>query len=409
MKFGKIDRFITGVSVPVAALRSRESVGVGEFADLPLLGGWCVKAGLGLIQILPVNDTGTNSSPYSALSAFALHPIYLRLQDIAGAGPLKREIQDFRTAAEKQARFSYPDVLSFKLSAARRLFEAEEQKLARDIPFNAWRAANPWVHAYAAFRTLKTRLSGAPWRTWGKLVPGGAPTVESAWESDPSQCLFFIWLQFQLSAQLAAASKSLEEMGVRLKGDIPILMSEESADVWHFTRYFDLSMRAGAPPDMYSADGQNWGFPIYDWKGLAADGYSWWKQRLREAAKFFHAFRIDHVLGFFRIWAIPDGEARATLGIFRPARLISREMLTDAGFGKGLRHMAFRAACETRGAGRPPGRGNAPRVGNVFRPRGRRGAFHAPDRIRFRTGDPCLGGARGGQGSPHCACTWTGP
>jgi 4-alpha-glucanotransferase len=329
MKFGKIDHFLTGISVPVAALSSKESVGIGEFADLPLLGRWCVKAGIGLIQILPVNDTGTNSSPYSALSAYALHPLYLRLQEVRGAPPYSKEIGKFRESAATHARFPYPEVLAFKLAVARRIFDDGAAAIEKDKGFITWRDANPWVVPYAAFRTLKTAMKEAPWRRWPELSPG------AIWESERAHCLFYAWLQFVLDAQLTAASRSLQEMGILLKGDIPILMSVESADVWDSTRYFDLTMTAGAPPDMYSADGQNWSFPVYNWKEHEADGYSWWKRRLREAGKFFHAFRIDHVLGFFRIWAIPDGETRATLGMFRPSLTVKRKDLEGIGFKSG--------------------------------------------------------------------------
>ncbi len=124
-------------------------------------------------------------------------------------------------------------------------------------------------------------------------------------------------------------------MGVFLNGDLPILMSRESADVWADRGYFDLSACAGAPPDMFSPDGQQWGFPVYDWDRLEKDGYRWWKERLRQAGKFFHAFRIDHVLGFFRIWRIPRGEITALLGRFSPSIGLGRKELEALGFDKG--------------------------------------------------------------------------
>jgi 4-alpha-glucanotransferase len=336
MKFGKLDRYITGISVPVSALRSGESTGCGEFADLPLLGRWCVKAGIDLIQILPVNDTGQNSSPYSSLSSCALHPLYLRLQDVSGASPYLKEIKNFGSRTGANKRFSYREVLSFKLSVAERIFKDREKEIAQDPGFARWRDANPWVIPYAAFKTFKTLFEEAPWKMWPELRPEDSPpTAKDAWEAHRPLCIYFTWLQYELDSQLSAASRVLERMGVRLKGDIPILMSEESADVWDSPKYFYLSASAGAPPDMYSTTGQNWGFPVYDWDALGADGYSWWKRRLEEASKFFNAFRIDHVLGFFRIWAIPRTEVKATLGTFSPSATISPEMLRDAGFDDG--------------------------------------------------------------------------
>jgi 4-alpha-glucanotransferase len=320
VKFGQIDRFLTGVSVPVSALRSKESCGVGEFSDLPLFGAGCREAGLEVIQILPVNDTGADSSPYSALSAFALHPLYLRLQSVPGASRYIPEIDSFREHAEKSSRFFYAEVLSFKLSLAERIFQDNGKAISADKRLARYRKDNPWVTAYAAFRALK---------------PGTEASPEAVWESEPGTCLFHGWLQYILEGQLTAAARSLWDMGVRLKGDIPILMNPNSADVWSSPRYFDLSLRAGAPPDMYSTEGQNWGFPVYDWDALAKDGYAWWKGRIGQAAKFFHAFRIDHVLGFFRIWSIPRTEKRGLLGRFSPAVPVTRTELSAAGCDDG--------------------------------------------------------------------------
>ncbi len=382
MEFGKIDHFMSGVSIPVAGLRSAESCGVGEFADLPLLGRFCADAGLEVIQVLPVNDTGANASPYSALSAFALHPLYLRLQEVPGAAPHLDEIYRFRREAGARDRFSYAEVLSFKLSIVERAFNDTGSSVEKDPGFTRWRRANPWVKPYAAFKALKAANGGTPWTHWpgpwtdkagggpsrypatldagsppspwtGKA--GGGPSrypatldagsppgphsreadVEKVWKTQRGPCLFHAWVQYLLENQLDAAAGALRDMGVRLKGDIPILMSEDSVDVWYSTRYFDRSVLAGAPPDVFAKDGQNWGFPVYNWDALAADGYSWWKGRLLQAAKFFNAFRIDHVLGFFRIWCIPVTEKRGILGRFSPSAFITARMLGGAGLDEG--------------------------------------------------------------------------
>jgi 4-alpha-glucanotransferase len=164
--------------------------------------------------------------------------------------------------------------------------------------------------------------------------PDGA-SIAKWWQGHADQCLPFAWTQFQLEAQLGAAARELASIGIALKGDLPILMSRESADVWASRKYFDLSGVAGAPPDMFSPDGQNWGFPVYDWDALRADNCTWWKDRLRQAGKFFSAFRIDHVLGFFRIWRIPRGERTGLLGRFSPSFALARADLEALGFDKG--------------------------------------------------------------------------
>jgi 4-alpha-glucanotransferase len=332
MRFATLDRHFTGVAVPVAALRSVESCGVGEFADLVPLGQWCREAGLDLIQLLPVNDTGGNSSPYSALSAFALHPLHIRLQNLPGAARYAKEISGFQTAL---GRFSYPRTHAFKLSLLERLFADNEQSIVADAAFALWREQNPWVIPYAVFTALRKENAQKPWWSWPNLGDPGPEQITAWWDSNPAQCLLHAWVQFEAEKQLAAASRSLSDMGVHLKGDLPILMSGDSADVWAYRRFFDLSAHAGAPPDMFSPDGQNWGFPVYDWEALARDDYRWWKERLGQAGKFFHAFRIDHVLGFFRIWRIARGELTGLLGRFSPSAPLTAADLQKLGFDKG--------------------------------------------------------------------------
>src|SRR5208337_3765151 len=201
--------------------------------------------------------------------------------------------------------------------------------LAADSGFTRWRGENPWVAPYAVFTALKKETANAPWSTWGDMADPSAARIAAWWESHAAQCLPTAWLQYLLETQLAIASRDLSSMGVFLKGDLPILMSRESVDVWAERGFFDLTGIAGAPPDMFSPDGQNWGFPVYDWENLGREDYRWWKDRLRQAGKFFHAFRIDHVLGFFRIWRIPRAEVTGLLGRFSPFAALARDDLKE--------------------------------------------------------------------------------
>ena len=339
----KLSHLVTGVSVPVSALRGAKGCGTGEFADLVDLGAWCAASGIELIQVLPVNDTGWNSSPYSALSAFALHPLYLRLTDVPGSAPFAAAIRAFADSAATGGRLAYRETLEFKLSILERIFQGSVAEIRRDPGFARWRADNPWAIPYSVFSALKSERGPASWSSWPAPLRDPSASDIAAWHAaHEEQCLLHEWTQYLLEGQLSAASRALRDMGVMLKGDIPILMSEESVDVWASRRYFDLSSRAGAPPDMYSTQGQNWGFPVYDWENLARDGYRWWKDRLVQAAKFFHAFRIDHVLGFFRIWAIPRGETSGLLGRFSPAVPIRRGLLHEQGLRRREDTMAFR-------------------------------------------------------------------
>ncbi len=340
MRFARLDHFFTGVSVPVAALRTLDDCGVGEFAGLPKLGDWCARTGLEVIQVLPVNDTGSNSSPYSALSAYALHPLYLRLQDLPGVERQDSDIRAFQSAArdresQQAGHFDHGQVLSFKLLIAERVFNDNLTSIRVDPAFKDWLAANPWVRPYSVFTSLKRASANAPWSSWTGMENPSESDVSSYWKNHEEQCLGIAWIQHQLERQLALASRSLREKGVFLKGDVPILMSRESADVWAYRRYFDLSANAGAPPDMFSPNGQNWGFPVYNWDMLAADDYRWWKDRLLQAGKFFHALRIDHVLGFFRIWRIPRDEVTGLLGHFSPSAGLTGKDLRALGFDDG--------------------------------------------------------------------------
>ncbi len=214
MRFAPLDRNFTGVSVPVAALRTRDSCGVGEFADLAVLGKWCATAGLEVIQLLPVNNTGANSSPYSALSAFALHPLYLRLQALPGAERCAAEISRFKEeSAERErtanGRFSYRPCLDLKLSILSRLYEANAAAIARDRAFERWRTDNPWVVPYTVFTALKKKNSDAPWSTWPELSDPRAPDIAGWWKEHPGECMPVAWGQFQLEAQLSEASRAL--------------------------------------------------------------------------------------------------------------------------------------------------------------------------------------------------------
>ncbi len=305
MRFPNITRFLTGVAIPVSSLRSQSSCGVGEFPDLVLLGEWCRRTGLDLIQILPVNDTGLDPSPYNAQSAFALNPVYIRLEDVPGWDICRDDIRKARGCFEGAERLQYGSVLRFKMEMLHRIFQHNQPGIADDETLRHWMSRNHWLAAYSEFRG----------RTNG---------------------LFTAWIQYHLDRQLRDAALKLQAMGIALKGDIPILLSAESVDVRVNPSLFDTERRVGAPPDMFSKEGQNWRFPSFHWPEMERDGFAWWRERLDRASGFYHACRIDHVLGFFRIWVIPEAEESASLGYYTPARRISADELSqDAGLGAG--------------------------------------------------------------------------
>lgn len=335
MQFSGFSRYESGVILPVSALRSKNSFGIGEFADLPLLGAWCAEVGLRFIQILPVNDTGTEASPYSALSAFALHPVYLRLEDLPEFDPsMKTALEQERKHFEGSSRIPFPQVVQWKEQFLFRIFSSRQEEICSSREFVSWIESNPWVLSYAAFRLEKQRHQGKAWTEWGIPYPGNKAILQRVYKGD-RELFFYIWVQKRLEDQFVQAARELDRLGVCLKGDLPILMGDDSADVWAFPHLFHRNLRAGAPPDMFSYTGQNWGFPIYNWDALESEGYRWWKQRLQRADLFYHAFRIDHVLGFFRIWALPEKETSGVLGFYFPSAFYTREDLMKEGMDPG--------------------------------------------------------------------------
>jgi 4-alpha-glucanotransferase len=278
MHYGEISSYQTGVVVPLFSLRSKESIGIGEFLDLIPFGEWAKKCGLDLIQLLPVNDTGEESSPYSARSAFALNPVYIRLQEIKGA----EEILGDKPAEEnkqfaKQPRIPYIEVVRYKRHALRMIFDKTRREILANEHFGKWLSQNAWVHPYAEFCALKTQNNEASWKEWQKK--------DKVKESD---IIFQKWMQWVAEEQFLKAVHKLNKLGIRLKGDIPILINEDSADVWHYPQFFNLENRAGAPPDMFCYTGQNWAFPTYKWENLEMENFGWWRARIRQAAKFYH-------------------------------------------------------------------------------------------------------------------------
>lgn len=334
---------LTGTAVPLGAIRTKNSCGVGEYPDLVAFAAFCKKAGLGLVQLLPVNDTGTESSPYSALSAFALHPLYISIESLpefACVPKAKKMLKELHAKHDSKSRFNYRTLREEKLSILRFIFEECSKDItakANDGELGKWIAHNPWVVEYAVFMELKRQFNEASWKEWPKEFRRiTKEKIEDRWQDKNlfEKHLFFAWLQMRAAQQFKQASDAVAEKGLVLKGDIPIMMNEDSADAWAHPEFFDDGMRAGSPPDGFNPLGQNWGFPIYRWDNLAKDGYSWWKNRLVCASQYYKAYRIDHVLGFFRIWATSENESTAAMGTTQPSECITKKELEKLGFDK---------------------------------------------------------------------------
>lgn len=334
-----------GLFVPVSALRTKRSCGIGEFLDIIDLAQLCKKANISLIQILPVNDTGWDSSPYNLVSAFALNPCYIALERLPAAHAFLPRIRALRKKYDTHQRIAYQEVLTEKLKIARSIFEAQasvfEESLKNPESDEAqWLDDNGWIASYAVFKNIKEQNFQSAWYTWTNLRTPTKEELKIAWECPPlkKNYNFYIWLQYQLHCQLLEAVNACQKLGIMLKGDIPILLNRDSCDVWANHALFRIDITAGSPPDAENDKGQNWGFPCYFWQNHKEDGYRWWKERLRKIDQYFNAFRIDHVLGFFRIWAIPCGESTARLGTTVPYTTVSQVELKKLGFDDGRIH-----------------------------------------------------------------------
>lgn len=331
-----------GIAIPVFSLKSENSFGVGDFGDLKRMIDWAVSTQQKVIQILPINDTTmthawTDSYPYNSISIYAFHPMYA---DIKQMGTLK----DKSAAAKfnkKQKELNglpamdYEAVNQTKWEYFRLIFKQEGEKVLASGEFSEFFNANKeWLQPYAVFSYLRDAFQTPNFREWPRHSVYHAQDIEKMCRPEsvdyPHIALYY-YIQFHLHLQLVAATKYAREHGVVLKGDIPIGISRNSVEAWTEPYYFNLNGQAGAPPDDFSVNGQNWGFPTYNWDVMEKDGYRWWMKRFQKMSEYFDAYRIDHILGFFRIWEIPMHAVHGLLGQFIPSIPMSREEIESYG------------------------------------------------------------------------------
>ncbi|MBX2923000.1 MAG: 4-alpha-glucanotransferase [Chitinophagaceae bacterium] len=319
-----------GVAIPVFSLRSANGLGVGEFTDLRLLADWAKKTGIKLIQLLPVNDTiatysWRDSYPYNAISAFALHPLYLNIEIVAGKedAAVLRALNKKRKELNQLAEVDYEAVLNYKWKLVRELYKAQKESFFANEDFLAFFGENKkWLTPYVVYSYLRDKHKTADFNQWKQLSVYDAKAVEklaAPGVKTPDGIGIYYFVQYHLHVQLKDAVEYAHKKGVVLKGDIAIGVSPHSCDAWMEPALFHLDMQAGAPPDAFAVRGQNWGFPTYNWKQMELDGFEWWHRRFRQMSYYFDAFRIDHILGFFRIWSIPVHAVEGVMGHFVPA------------------------------------------------------------------------------------------
>ena len=329
-------RRMAGTAVPVFSLRSEGDLGVGEFLDLKLLVDWAAKTGQKVIQLLPINDTtmsGTwqDSYPYNANTTFALHPMYVNLP--AAGLEVDDEYREEQKRLNALAKIDYSLVNEVKTRFMRRLYDSSYASLSRTASYRSFISRNShWLTPYAAFCVLRDMHGSADFSSWGAYSEYDEARVKAFIAKNKAEFNYHCFVQYHLDRQLSETVTYAHRNNVVLKGDLPIGISRTSVDAWMYPSLFNMDSQAGAPPDAFAEDGQNWGFPTYNWEEMARDGFAWWKSRLRKMSEYFDAFRIDHLLGFFRIWEIPADCPYGLLGYFNPAMPYSSAELCRMGF-----------------------------------------------------------------------------
>ena len=340
--FALYNRKLAGTLVPVFSLRTRKSAGIGDFGDLKTMIDFVASTGQKVLQLLPINDTTithtwTDSYPYSCISVFAIHPQYADLHALPELKDAKARAEAEKTRAELNAldKIDYEKVNDFKINYLRQIFNQEGEKMMKTAEYKAFfQDTEQWLVPYAQYSYLRDKNGTADFNQWSD---------HQVWDEAERKALaapktaayknvaFFYFVQFVLDRQMQEAHEYAKAKGVILKGDIPIGVNRNGCDVWMEPKYFNLNGQAGAPPDDFSANGQNWGFPTYNWFEMLKDGCQWWNRRFQNMARYFDAYRIDHVLGFFRIWEIPVSSVHGLLGQFAPALAMSREEIESYG------------------------------------------------------------------------------
>lgn len=340
--FALYNRKLAGTQVPVFSLRTRKSAGIGDFGDLKTMIDFVASTGQKVLQLLPINDTTithtwTDSYPYSCISVFAIHPQYADLHALPELKDAKARAEAEKTRAELNAldKIDYEKVNDFKINYLRQIFNQEGGKMMKTAEYKAFfQDTELWLVPYAQYSYLRDKNGTADFNQWPDHQVWDEAERKAL--ADPKTAAyknvaFFYFVQFVLDRQMQEAHEHAKAKGVILKGDIPIGVNRNGCDVWTEPKYFNLNGQAGAPPDDFSVNGQNWGFPTYNWFEMLKDGCQWWNRRFKNMARYFDAYRIDHVLGFFRIWEIPVHSVHGLLGQFAPALAMSREEIESYG------------------------------------------------------------------------------
>ncbi|MFI3261400.1 MAG: 4-alpha-glucanotransferase [Rikenellaceae bacterium] len=334
---------LAGFALPIFSMKSDNSYGIGDFSDLKLAIDWAVKTNQRIIQILPINDTTKNHSwkdsyPYSPISSIALHPMYIDVEKIGiiNDTTLYNSFKNKAKEVNLRSEVDYEAVDQLKWSYLRTIFTQEVNKTIETKEFIQWFKKNKsWLEPYSYYCALREQYKDNNFENWGEYNILSLTKLRKLALNNAkfnNEVMLHIFIQYHLHIQLAEASEYARAQGIILKGDIQIGVDRHSVDVWQQPELFRTDTQIGAPPDDFAEDGQNWGFPAYNWEAMEKQNYKWWVLRFKHLEMYFDAYRIDHLLGFFRIWEIPITSKNGLLGYFSPALSYSKEELLELGF-----------------------------------------------------------------------------
>ncbi|MDY3851884.1 MAG: 4-alpha-glucanotransferase [Prevotella sp.] len=333
---------VAGTLIPVFSLRSKGSFGVGDFGDLKQMIDFVAATRQRVLQVLPINDTTTthtwtDSYPYSCISIFAIHPQYVDFRQLPALNDAaeKKQFEQLRAELNALPQIDYERVNDAKIAYLKALYAQEGSQVLKSDAFKVFfEEEGKWLVPYAQYCYLRDLYGTADFNSWKSHKvwnENDRKSLSSPTAKAYKDVAFYYYVQFVLSVQMQSAHEYAKAQGVILKGDIPIGVSRYGCDVWMEPHYFNMNGQAGAPPDDFSVNGQNWGFPTYNWDEMLKDGCAWWVRRFQNMSKFFDAYRIDHVLGFFRIWEIPIDSVHGLLGQFSPSLGMTREEIEAYG------------------------------------------------------------------------------
>lgn len=302
------DKKQNGLICPLFFLKTENSSCIGEYPDLKKLADFAKNCGFNIIQLLPIFDTGPESSPYSSRSCYGLNPIFLSLKNLEG---LDTSDPTYLKLYEKpdSVFFDYYNTYTTKMLILKKYVSSRFQLFKQDEHFNLFVKNNPWLEAYSAFCVLKDTTDLPP-EYWNY-------EIKAVLSKYPDETFFHQILQYLCHTQFYDAKQYVESIGISLMGDIPILLSSDSVEMWTHRQLFDFQLTVGAPPDQFSEEGQSWGFPMIRFAAKPQACAQFWRQRIDHLAQYFSFYRIDHAIGFFRLWVIPKGK-KAKFGFFFP-------------------------------------------------------------------------------------------